>query len=188
MKALVFLFNFFVYSCSLQFIGSMSGCKKRISPTEISVADSIRHYYPIVAGETLDMSFIVKNTGSEPFLIDDIQPSCGCIVTSEYVKVIPSQDSVILRFSFNSNKNTGYVRHSIRLYGNVRPRGMATLIFDVNVVPPSLYQPDYEEIYKKESDSAIKEMVDGKPSEKGYYVTPDASTDSRTHKKYPWYD
>lgn len=93
-----------------------------------------------------------------------------------------------MRFSFNSNKNTGYVRHCIRLYGNVRPRGMATLIFDVNVVPPSLYQPDYEEIYKKESDSAIKEMVDGKPSEKGYYVTPDASTDSRTHKKYPWYD
>ena len=132
MKALVFLFNFLfiLVACSSSVL--LSGCKKRISPTEISVADSIRHYYPIVAGETLDMSFIVKNTGSEPFLIDDIQPSCGCIVTSEYVKVIPSQDSVILRFSFNSNKNTGYVRHCIRLYGNVRPRGMATLIFDVN--------------------------------------------------------
>ena len=172
----------------IAFLSLCWGCKKRVLPTTVCVVDSIRHYYPVVAGETLNMNFMVKNTGNEPFLIDDIQPSCGCINTSVEVKVIPPQDSIILNFSFDSSKNVGYVRHCIRLYGNVKPRGMATLVFDVNVVPSSSDQPDYEEIYKKESDDMIKEMVDGKPSEKGYYVSPDASTDSRTHKRYPWYE
>ena len=167
---------------------SLAGCKKRVLPTSVCVVDSIRHYYPVVAGEKLNLSYIVKNIGDEPFLIDDIQPSCGCINTSVDVRVIPPQDSIILNFTFDSSKNVGYVRHCIRLYGNVRPRGMATLVFDVNVVPPSSDQPDYEEIYQKEAEDAIKEMVDGKTTEKGYYVSSDASIDSRVHKKYPWYE
>ena len=167
---------------------SLTGCKKRVQPTSVCVVDSIRHYYPVVAGEKLNLSYIVKNIGDEPFLIDDIQPSCGCINTSVDVRVIPPQDSIILNFTFDSSKNVGYVRHCIRLYGNVRPRGMATLVFDVNIVPPSSAQPDYEEIYQKETDNAIKEMVDGKSAEKGYYVSNDALIDSRVHKKYPWYE
>ena len=58
---------------------SLSGCKKRVSPTTLSVTDSVRHYYPIVAGEKLNVVYTVVNRGDDPFLIDDVQPSCGCI-------------------------------------------------------------------------------------------------------------
>ena len=163
-----------------------TSCRKRVSPTYITVADSVRHYYPIVAGEQLQISYTVKNGGNEPFLIDDIQPSCGCIVKPIDVKAIPPHDSLTLGFTFDSSKNTGYVRHCIRLYGNVLPRGMATLVFDVNVVPPSSNLPDYEETHQRRTDGAIKEAVDGAPAEKGYYIPDHAARDSRHHPRYPW--
>ena len=56
-----------------------SSCEKRVLPTALSVADSVRHYYPIVAGEKLHFSYILRNIGDSPLLLDDIQPSCGCI-------------------------------------------------------------------------------------------------------------
>lgn len=103
-------------------------------------------------------------------------------------KVTPPHDSLIVSFTFDSSKNVGYVKHAIRLYGNILPRGMATLVFDVNMVPPSDHDPDYEEVFKQQKDAegGMDELVDGKPSEKGYYVDENAKTDSRSHAKYPW--
>ena len=167
-------------------VSVFTGCKKTISPTYITVADSIRHYYPIVSGEKLVMTYIVRNEGDDPFIIDDIQPSCGCVTGPIKVDAIPPHDSITLSFTFDSSKNIGYVRHSIRLFGNILPRGMGVLVFDVNVVPPSFDQPDYEETYIEQKANAIEEMVDGKSSEKGYYTDPSASHDSREHVRYPW--
>lgn len=66
---------------------------------------------------------------------------------------------------------------------------MATLVFDVNVVPPSDHDPDYEEVFKQQKDAegGMEELVNGKPSEKGYYVDENAKTDmvryiEATHK------
>ena len=36
------------------------------------------------------------------------------------------------------------------------------------------------------TDEEVLELVNGKPSEKGYYVDENAKTDSRSHAKYPW--
>lgn len=180
-----------LYFCTLLVAASpliFSGCKKRVEPVALQVADSIRHYYPIVAGEKLDISYVVYNRGKDPFLIEDIQPSCGCIEGNANAKIIPPNDSINLAFTFDSSKNVGYVRHCIRIFGNALPRGMATLVFDVNVVPPSDHDPDYEEIYqeKKDKEGGIKDLVDGASASKGYFVDESDSKDSRTHSKYPW--
>ena len=167
----------------------LSGCKRKIQPTALMVEDSIRHYYPVVSGDKVNISFRVANIGDEPFLIDDIQPSCGCIVNNETdVKSIPPHDTLTLAFTFETDKNVGYVRHCIRLFGNVLPKGFATMVFDINIVPPSDNAPDYEEVYTEEKlkTGSVKELVDGKASQKGYYVDPLNRTDSRTHVKYPW--
>lgn len=165
-------------------------CKKKIEPTVLMVEDSVRHYYPVVSGEEVNISYKVVNIGDEPFFIDDIQPSCGCIVDNHTdVKSIPPHDTLTLAFTFQTNKNVGYVRHSIRIFGNVLPKGFATMTFDVNIVPPSDHDPDYEEVYSEERQKAgdnVKELVDGKSSQKGYFVDPENNTDSRTHVRYPW--
>ena len=164
-----------------------ASCEKKMTPTALTVVDSIRHYYPIVAGEKLEFSYVVRNIGDSPLLLDDVQPSCGCIMGKLNANIIPPHDTLTLSFTFDSSKNVGYVRHAIRLYGNILPRGMATLVFDVNVVPPSDHDPDYEEIYQeqKAAEGDVEDLVDGKPAEKGYYVDP-AKGDSRSHGRYPW--
>lgn len=179
-------------ACALATLGlmvalvSLSGCKKRVSPTTLSVTDSVRHYYPIVAGEKLNVVYTVVNRGDDPFLIDDVQPSCGCIAGKVEEVAIPPHDSLTLSFVFDSSKNVGYVRHCIRIFGNVLPRGMATLVFDVNVVPPSDAIPDYEETYQRETDASVKGLVDGTHAQKGYYTDEEGGKDSRRHVRYPW--
>ena len=76
-----------------------TACTKRVRPTYITVADSIRHYYPVVSGEVLDLTYVVRNEGDDPFLIDDIQPSCGCIDAPKDIDAIPPHDSITLKFS-----------------------------------------------------------------------------------------
>ena len=150
----------------------LTGCKKRISMTTVEVADSIRHYYPVIAGQELNLMYDLTNTGDQPLIIRDIQPSCGCIVTMPESRMVP--------------KNIGYVQHVIRIYGNIEPKGMAKLVFDVNVVPHADYTRDYEELYKEavERNELLKGKVDGEVSEQGYYV--DIEKDSRSHEQYPW--
>lgn len=188
MKKCSTIFSMAACALVLALLSLTASCDKKIMPTALVVDDSIRHYYPIVAGEKLYFSYVVRNIGDSPLLLDDVQPSCGCIVSKLNATIIPPHDTLTLSFTFDSSKNVGYVRHAIRLYGNILPKGMASLIFDVNVVPPSDHDPDYEEVFheKKVSEGGVEELVDGKPSEKGYYVDPANRTDSRSHAKYPW--
>lgn len=155
-------------------IVALSGCHRKVGPTEIWVEDPVRHYFPIVMGEKMDILYKVVNVGEEPFVATDVQPSCGCISFGEkdnpgVRSILPAGDSTILHFQFDGSKNIGYVHHTIRIFGNVKPRGVLELNFDLNVVPPADYTPDYEETY----DAKIKvenSFVDGKYNQKGYYV------------------
>ena len=54
----------------------------------------------------------------------------------------------------------------------IRDSGKAELKFDVNVVPDADYTRDYEELYQdfNTKNGIVREMVDGKESELGYYV------------------
>lgn len=169
------------------------GCKKKVGPTQLQIDDSVRHYYPMVLGEELNLVYEVKNVGKEPLVINDIQPSCGCIIKDEENDLIifPGK-SAKLKFIFDSSKNIGFVDHTIRVYGNIAPKGFAELKFDVNVVPPSENTPDYEETYsekkRQEKMSGIKEAMDDKSSEKGYYVDLTNSTERRSSSRNPWRD
>ena len=52
------------------------------------------------------------------------------------------------------------------------PTEETELKFDVNVVPDADYTRDYEELYQEfnTKNGIVREMVDGKESELGYYV------------------
>ncbi len=45
-------------------------------------------------------------------------------------------------------------------------------MFDVHVVPQSLYTKDYEEMFQEEKDRAgnIEDLTDGNENNKGYYL------------------
>lgn len=168
-----------------------TSCSKQLPKTTLVVQDSIRHYYPLVQGTDLMLTWRVANIGNTPLVLSDIQPSCGCIIENpEDNNVIPPGKDVLLKFTFRSEKNTGYVRHTIRLFGNIAPKGTASLVFDVNVVTPALGSPDYEEQQmnkeKYEITAGIKELVDGTTGQKEYWT--DANEYSRGYNKYYWWN
>lgn len=114
---------------------TLGSCRKNIGMTTVAVADSVRHYYPILAGEILTLSYELENTGEQPLIIRDIQTSCGCIVPQLDSRMLLPGKKVRLLFKYESAKNIGYVDHTIRIFGNISPKGLCILKFDVNVGP-----------------------------------------------------
>ena len=152
-----------------------SGCGHKVGPTTVHVVDSVRHYYPIALEQKIQITALVENTGKNPLIINDIQPSCGCIVSDKKSDmVILPGDSKRFKFIFNSSKNLGFVHYTIRFYANTRPNGIFSLDFDVTIVSPSDNVPDYEEVYREqlkngELQDAYGHVVPENPSY-DYYV------------------
>lgn len=154
----------------------MTSCSNlRDYKTSIEVVDNGRHYYPILVGQELEVTYFIKNIGEHPLIIDDIITSCGCLILSEsIIKSIPPNEEGVLKLIYNSNKNVGYVKHYIGLYGNFVGHAVEELTFDVNVVPNALYTEDYEELYlqEKKEKGNIKGVVDGAELNKVYFMDP----------------
>lgn len=50
--------NIIYVVCVLLCCLGLPACKKNIGLTTVSVADSVRHYYPLIAGQVLNLSRI----------------------------------------------------------------------------------------------------------------------------------
>ncbi len=150
-----------------------TGCRKGSTSYQHDDKRFVRHYYPIKQGQQLELMFTITNTGDAPLIISEIQPSCGCIILDKSSHIIIPEDGIRqFKATYNSIKNVGEVVHRIRIFGNMLPHGKAELKFDVNVVPDADYTRDYEELYQdfNTKNGIVREMVDGKESELGYYV------------------
>lgn len=162
-----------LFASFLAFVVLMfSGCSGVIGETTVKVVDQDRHYYPIIQGQKLAIVYELENTGEGDFRIEEIQTSCGCIVTNDYAKVVPAGKSIFLTFDYDSKKNVGLAEHYIYVYGNLGEDNPIEISFDVHVVPGALYTKDYEELYQEEVDKSggIEEFVDGQEHEKLYYT------------------
>jgi Protein of unknown function (DUF1573). len=157
---------------------SFSSCKKKVNPTTVEIEDQDRHYYPIQQGEDLDLNYGILNTGDNPLVITEIQPSCGCIIIDKKnPKIVLPHKKKYIHIKYNSTKNVGYVQHIVRCYGNFFRSGVIELRFDVNVVPDADYTRDYEELYHNYNEKngnfkngELKGSVDGTSAKRGYYV------------------
>lgn len=104
----------------------LAGCTQKVSFTEVMISDPVRHYYPILQGQQLRIVARVTNIGNVPLVIRDIQPSCGCIVVNVKREVIvPPGRFMYLTLDYDSKKNVGKVVHTVRIWGNISPKGMA---------------------------------------------------------------
>lgn len=157
---------------------TMSGCHKKLGPTVLLVEDSVRHYPAIILGEELELTFLIRNAGDETLVLTDVQPSCPTIDISEAnTNTVPPGEEALLSFTFHSEKNIGLAQHSIRLFGNIAPHGVAELIFDTHVVRPSVDLSDYEEQYQNKLRTEDGQAHNDVFTDKVYY------TDSLTKTK-----
>lgn len=151
----------------------LCACERELKPVEVEITDPIRHYYPVIQGELLGITYEVENLSKDPLFIKEIQTTCGCVVNHDKLPVVilPNQKGKI-HFTYNSTKNTGHVENYAWLYGNFADSAYRELQFDTNVVPPAAFTPDYEELWHlvETKSPGMKDLVDGKATEKGYYT------------------
>lgn len=148
-------------------------CDKELEPAEVEIEDEIRHYYPVVQGEMLGITYEIENVSENTLFIQEVQTTCGCLVPTDDLPIVVLPNSVgHLRLSFNTIKNTGYVCHYIWLYGNFTDSIYRELQFTTNVVPPADYTRDYELLWHEQTTNtgSLRDFVDGESSEKGYYT------------------
>lgn len=146
-------------------------CEKELQPATVIVADPVRHYYPVVQGEIMRVSYAIENVSENPLFIREVQTSCGCLTQNDELPIVilPHKQGYI-NIDFNTIKNTGYAQHFIYCYGNFKDSSMIELQFDTNIVPIGNTTPDYEELWQEQNGVSIKEAADGTNSEKGYYI------------------
>ena len=150
-----------------------AACERELKPVDVEITDPKRHYYPVIQGELLGITYDIENTSKDPLFIREIHTTCGCMIAQDKLPIVilPNQIGKI-HFTYNSTKNTGYVEHFAWLYGNFADSTWRELQFDTNVVPPVDYTPDYEELFHNVETRSpdMKDLVDGKATEKGYYT------------------
>ena len=166
------------------FVLCFVSCDKQLKPASVIVVDPIRHYYPVIQGEMMDLSYEIENTSDNPLFIQELQTTCGCIVSRDElpIVVLPHKKGYV-HLTFNTIKNTGYVDHFIYCYGNFQDSTCVELEFDTNVVPRADYVHDYEQLWQEQTKGArsIRDFVDGMPGQKGYYTNPEMTP--RTRRK-----
>lgn len=148
-------------------------CKKELKPATYIVVDPVRHYYPIIQGQKLGITYEIENTSDNPLFIQEVQTTCGCMVPRDELPiVILPHKSGYVHTEFNTIKNTGYVCHYIYCYGNFSDTTCIELQFDTNVVPNSDYIRDYEQLFMEQSNSknALREFMTDDGEYKGYYT------------------
>jgi len=159
-------------------------CDKHLKPASVIVVDPVRHYYPVIQGEMMNLSYEIENVSDNPLFIQEMQTTCGCVISRDDLPIVVLPHKVgYIRLTFNTIKNTGYVDHFIYCYGNFQDSTCIELEFDTNVVPRADYVHDYEQLWQEQHTDAksIRDFVDGMPGQKGYYTNPEISP--RTRRK-----
>lgn len=102
--------------------------------TTVQWLDSIKKFGTIQEGEKVEMVFNFKNVGSQPFVITQVQPSCGCTIANKPEKPVTPGTLGSISAVFNSAGKVGVVHKSIQVYGNMANKPFNELVFEGEVV------------------------------------------------------
>ena len=154
---------------------ALSACKKQLHPVSVIVTDPVRHYYPVIQGEMMGVTYEVENVSKHPLFIQEVQTSCGCLVPRDELPIVVlPHKSGFINLQFNTIKNTGYAHHHIYCYGNFADSSYIEMQFDTNVVPSADYNHDYEELWHSHHKAGItmRDYIESHSTQKGYYTEP----------------
>lgn len=86
--------------------------------TTIAFADTVHEFGTIKEGEKVSYIFKYKNTGSNPLILEDVRPSCGCTLP-EWTKdpIAPGADGLI-KVVYNSEGRPGEFHKTITVIAN----------------------------------------------------------------------
>jgi hypothetical protein len=74
---------------------------------KLFIPDSIQHLGEITEGQTVEYSFIIKNTGDAALEILSVTPDCGCAKVRIMKPAIAAGEQGEIRVAFNSTGQSG---------------------------------------------------------------------------------
>lgn len=84
--------------------------------SEITLGQEVYDFGKTLSNDTLVASFYFKNTGTEPLLISEVRPSCGCILSTYTSTILPGEGGVVqLKFYRDTE---GPINKSATIYSN----------------------------------------------------------------------
>lgn len=146
---------------------------RQLQEAHVEFVDPYRHYYPVLQGEVLAITYEIDNVSENTLFIQEVQTTCGCIVPLDALPIVifPKRNAY-LHLAYNTIKNTGSVEHYIWCYGNFADSAYRELRFDTNIVPSADYIRDYEQLFREHPELPFtpKDLVNGKLTDRGYYT------------------
>ena len=87
--------------------------------TNLVLSESTHNFGDIKKGETVEHVYEVTNTGTNPLIISNVKPGCGC-TAPDYTKdpILPGKKGTIT-LKFDSSNFDGPVQKSAEVYANV---------------------------------------------------------------------
>ena len=102
--------------------------------TTVALSESDFDFGNIKKGEQVEHVYEVTNTGTNPLIISQVKPACGCTVP-DYTKdpILPGQKGKIT-LKFDSTNFDGLVNKQAEVYANVE-KAPIMLTFSANIQP-----------------------------------------------------
>ena len=100
---------------------TQSGSSSPERLTQVSIEEKTHNFGEIKMGDQVFHTFVIKNTGKEPLIIEKAMGSCGCTIP-EYTQdpVAPGGEAKV-KVHFNSNGKSGTQRNTVSLHLNTEP-------------------------------------------------------------------
>lgn len=80
---------------------------KALPETTVEVDQKIHDFGKVKEGEKVKHTFVLKNTGDQPFMISNVLSPCGCTVPSYSKKPIPPGALASVEIEFNTANKPG---------------------------------------------------------------------------------
>ena len=109
--------------------------QKPEGPLPVAQFAKVEHDFGTInEGQSVEYTYVVKNTGEAPLLIQKAEPSCGCTVPDWTKAPIPPGGSGFVKAKFDSSGKPGVQNKSITVTANTFPV-QTVLRFKAMVVP-----------------------------------------------------
>jgi hypothetical protein len=91
-------------------------------------------------GDVVEYSYLFKNTGAAPLIIQNAQGSCGCTVSDWTKEPIPVGGSGFVKAKFDSNGKSNIQNKTVTVTANTWPK-QSVLRFKAMVTPKAVSNP-----------------------------------------------
>ena len=108
---------------------------RKMPPTEIVWEEVILDFGEIREDSIWVGEFRFQNVGTQPFVLLNVKPSCGCTVVDWSEKPLLPQEQGTVKVSFNAKNQSGHRKKSMTLTGNFTEGIRKMIYFEGEVIP-----------------------------------------------------